>query len=175
MRKIVISLLVIAAFASVAMLGYREGRKAAISRVKVQTDTIYQTRFIMAQNAPQIALRKVAQIPVVFPLHDTIRMHADTAAIILDFVQNIQQDTAGRFTAYVSGLAYGDIVPQLDSILLTIPERTIVETRIEERKTRPRFSLGIQAGYGMTIAQQPQFAPYVGIGLQYNLLSWGYK
>ena len=178
MKKALYIVLPVLLLALTFMAGRETGRKAAISRLKPQVDTLYQTRVITAQNAPQIALRKIAQIPVIFPVHDTIASPADTAGIILDFVQNIQQDTAGLYIAYVSGLAYGDMVPQLDSIHINVTERTIVKESVitETKKLKPRYSLGVSAGYGLNLASgQVQGVPFVGVSVQYNLLSWGYK
>lgn len=51
------------------------------------------------------------------------------------------------------------------------PKTTII-TRTEVRKepTRPKWGIGIQAGCGIPINGRP--APYVGIGVQYNVLTW---
>lgn len=46
-------------------------------------------------------------------------------------------------------------------------------TKIIQVKQKPkRWSIGLQAGYGVTLAPTPQLAPYVGIGVSYNLFSF---
>lgn len=66
------------------------------------------------------------------------------------------------YRAYVSGYR-----PTLDSLFITQP-RQVVQIREKPK----RWSIGIQAGYGVTMTQQPQFAPYIGIGVSYNLFSF---
>lgn len=64
--------------------------------------------------------------------------------------------------------------PQLDSILIYPQTTTITNTTtITHKPKQPRFSIGLQAGYGVTINNnQLKPAPYVGIGLSYSLISW---
>lgn len=66
------------------------------------------------------------------------------------------------YRAYVSGYR-----PTLDSLFITQPRQVV------QIKQKPkRWSVGIQAGYGVTLTQTPQFAPYIGIGVSYNLFSF---
>lgn len=41
--------------------------------------------------------------------------------------------------------------------------------RVEVHKTKPRWGVGIQLGYGYNFRKA---YPYVGVGVQYNLLTW---
>ena len=55
--------------------------------------------------------------------------------------------------------------------LIEVYPRT--EYQIQAVKTKPRWGLGIQAGYGCTLTgTQVRLSPYIGVGLQYNLLTW---
>lgn len=66
-----------------------------------------------------------------------------------------------EYRAYVSGYE-----PMLDSIFVT-QRATMI--RIREPTSIKRFSIGLQAGYGMT----PEgFQPYFGIGVSVNLWSF---
>ena len=48
--------------------------------------------------------------------------------------------------------------------------KTVYNDRVEIRKTKPRWGIGVQAGYGVTV--NGKFSPYVGIGVQYNILTF---
>lgn len=66
------------------------------------------------------------------------------------------------YRAYVSGYR-----PTLDSLFIAQPRQVV------QIKQKPkRWSVGIQAGYGVTLTQTPQFAPYIGIGVSYSLFSF---
>lgn len=64
-----------------------------------------------------------------------------------------------NYKAYVSGYR-----PNLDSLFL-YPQRQIVQIKSKPK----RWGIGIQVGYGVTVGTQPQFAPYIGVGVSYNL------
>jgi len=86
-------------------------------------------------------------------------------SLSLPVVQKTYSDDS-TYTAYVSGIAYHDY-PRLDSIRLR--RQTAVE-RIREtvtiRKRTSRFSIGLQAGYGLTPAG---FQPYIGLGMGFRV------
>ncbi len=78
----------------------------------------------------------------------------DSATVGLDIVQKTY--TGENFRAYVSGWQ-----PKLDSLVLT-PASTIITMPRTIPAGQQRFSIGIQAGYGMT----PRgLQPYIGIGI----------
>ena len=66
------------------------------------------------------------------------------------------------YRAYVSGYR-----PTLDSLFITQPTKVV-----SVREKPKRWSVSIQAGYGVTLTQTPQFAPYIGIGVSYSLFSF---
>ena len=50
---------------------------------------------------------------------------------------------------------------------------TVSHTATAARQSKTgRWGIGIQFGYGMTIAPQPQLRPYIGIGISYNLITF---
>lgn len=86
----------------------------------------------------------------------------DSLDIELPITQKVYEDSA--YTAYVSGY-----MASLDSVRLRIPREIVT---IKEPHKPKRWSIGVQAGYGMTLKGTPQFAPYVGIGVSYTLFSF---
>lgn len=89
----------------------------------------------------------------------TSEIIGDSARIEIPITQK-KYETA-EYRAYVSGYE-----PTLDSIFVTQRTTTI---KIREPTSNKRFSIGLQAGYGMT----PEgFQPYFGIGVSVNLWSF---
>ena len=124
---------------------------------KISYDTIFVDRPIS---------HKVKEIK-----HDTVRItdvKHDSVDVILPVIQKEYRDSA--YSAWVSG--YQDV--NLDSIqvyqknIFTEINNTKYVTKY---KNRP-FSLGIQVGYGFDFMNR-QYSPYVGVGLQYNIISFG--
>lgn len=107
--------------------------------------------------------QKVANsIPAVNALSET----TDSVDVSVPINQSVYEDSL--YTAYVSG--YNS---KLDSIIV-YPRREI--TTITNTYTAPkpkRWSVGIQVGYGVTLkGNTPQMAPYIGVGLSYNIFSF---
>ena len=103
----------------------------------------------------------VDSIPVPFPVYKTDTLiKIDT--LYLPREQKHYQDQ--KYEAWVSGYQ-----PSLDSIW--IYEKT-TEVNTISVPSRKRWGIGITAGYGVTICAQPVFAPYVGVGINYNIISW---
>lgn len=90
------------------------------------------------------------------------KISADSVEVQVPITQTkYEGDT---YTAYVSGYN-----ASLDSLILRMPHETMTITKRPKTK---RWSIGIQVGYGMTLRGTPQFAPYVGVGISYNLFSF---
>ena len=103
--------------------------------------------------------------------HDTVRItdvKHDSVDVILSVIHKEYRDQT--YFAWVSG--YQDV--NLDSIqvyqknIFTEINNTKYVTKY---KNRP-FSLGLQVGYGFDFMNR-QCSPYVGVGLQYNIISFG--
>lgn len=86
----------------------------------------------------------------------------DSVDVILPITQNVYRDST--YTAYVSGYQ-----PKLDSILV-YPKTEIIT--ITEKAKQKRWSVGFQVGYGVNVRGTPEFFPYVGVGITYNLFSF---
>lgn len=59
--------------------------------------------------------------------------------------------------------------PSLLSISVYPETKYITENIVRTIKQKPRFGVGIQAGYGIT---GKEVRPYIGVGLQYNIITW---
>lgn len=145
------------------VLGFIIGRecqqKLPVEPIKTKVDTlvIYDT---ITQIQPISVERRVVEKQLV-PVIDSVKIH-DTLFVYLDREQVVWQDSLS--VVYASG-----INPQVDSVKHFIQDRFItIETQVPV-KVRSRWGLGLQAGMG---AGKDGLTPYVGVGLNYNILSW---
>ena len=84
----------------------------------------------------------------------------DSVSVEIPITQKVYE--TDRYRAIVSGYK-----PSLDDIYIYQP------TQIVQVKSKPkRWGVGIQFGYGVTLKQTPQFSPYVGVGVSYNLFQF---
>lgn len=84
----------------------------------------------------------------------------DSVSVEIPITQKVYE--TDRYRAVVSGYK-----PSLDDIYIYQP------TQIVQVKSKPkRWGVGIQVGYGVTLKQTPQFSPYVGVGVSYNLFQF---
>lgn len=102
---------------------------------------------------------------------DTVQLYDikhDSVQVELPYIQKEFKDSL--YEAWVSG--YQNV--NLDSIRI-FKDKQIIEINntnyITKYKNRP-FSVGIQAGYGYDFMNK-RALPFIGIGVQYNLFSFG--
>ena len=91
----------------------------------------------------------------------------DSVSVKIPITQKIYEDSLYR--AYVSGYR-----PSLDSLIF-FPRHditTVTNGYIYPKSRQKRWGIGIHVGYGMTMSHTPQFSPYVGIGISYNLITF---
>lgn len=93
---------------------------------------------------------------------ETLPVPADSATVEIPITQKVYKDST--YTAYVSGYH-----PQLDSLFI-YPQTKFINT--VHRPKPKRWGIGLQVGYGITMKNQPQFVPYIGIGISYNLFNF---
>ena len=86
----------------------------------------------------------------------------DSVNVVIPITQKVYDEDT--YTAFVSGYN-----PSLDSLIFKMPREVVT---IKEYSKPKRWSVGVQVGYGVTLKGTPQFAPYVGIGVSYNLFSF---
>ena len=129
----------------------------------VQTDTVtIQVRDTLIVEKPTEVARYIVR-------HDTVRdlvVITDSAwqpQVVVQIEQAVYSDSTERakYTAYVSGYRAA-----LDSIQIECVNSQTTITNIE-RVQPSRFSVGIQAGVGVSL--QGLAVPYVGVGVQYRL------
>jgi len=125
-----------------------------------QTDTLY-IRDTLTVIKPVYITKRVTD-SVYVPVTDTLRVH-DTLLVALPIEQRVYEDSTYR--AVVSGFR-----PSLDTI--AIYPVTMIVPVTEKVKTQPKFSVGVQAGFGVSYQQGFHAGPYIGIGIQYNLLNF---
>lgn len=102
---------------------------------------------------------------------DTVQLYDikhDSVQVELPYIRKEYQDSTYR--AWISG--FQDV--NLDSIEIYQKTKTIQINNtnyITKYKNRP-FSVGIQTGYGYDFMNK-RSSPFIGIGVQYNLFSFG--
>lgn len=89
---------------------------------------------------------------------DTLMRH-DTIYTLLPRERQVYSDTL--FRAVISGVR-----PSLDSI--SIYGRTKTINSVVTLRTTPKWGLGLQLG----LTYNNRVTPYIGLGLQYNFLTW---
>lgn len=158
MAKGIISIAVLIA---VFLAGFHFGKVDA-PEVQYQIDTL-MVRDTITIEKPVVEERVLLQ-EVFLPVTDTIMMR-DTIYVALQREQVIWKDSLS--VVYASG-----VMPEVDSVKHLITERIVTEKEVVEVRTRTRWGVGIQAGYGIGLSGDVRMTPYVGIGVTYNLLSW---
>lgn len=153
---------VIALLVVILIVGYYSGLNQAMRQDVPQNDTIY-LRDTITQYEP-ILEEKVVLQKVLIPVRDTIWIH-DTLYAYLEREQVMWQDSLSR--VYASG-----IVPQIDSVQHYVKERIVTKEVSIHVKKPCRWGVGVHAGYGVQLGDQVRTAPYIGVGISYNLLSW---
>lgn len=145
------------------LIGYKYGLKSsAVVEVSELADTIY-IRDTFTQYKPILEERVVLkEVPI--PVTDTLRIH-DTLYVYLEREQVVWQDSLSR--VYASG-----ILPQIDSVQHYISERIVTKEVTIHVKKPCRWGVGVHVGYGVQFGAQVATAPYIGIGISYNILSW---
>ena len=144
------------------LIGYKYGLKSAMKAETESVDTMY-VRDTITQYEPIVTEKiKLQEVPV--PVTDTLWQH-DTLYVYLEREQVVWQDSLSR--VYASG-----ILPQIDSVQHFISERVVTRELTKVVKKPCRWGVGIHAGYGIQLGEQVKTAPYIGVGVSYNILSW---
>ena len=144
------------------VIGHRDGFNLAVEGDVEKVDTLY-VRDTITQYKPILEERVVLQ-KVHVPVVDTLRIH-DTLYVYLEREQVVWEDSLSRI--YASG-----IMPEVDSVKHFLKERIVMRTETRIVKERKRWGFGIQAGYGVQFGERVTTAPYVGVGISYDLLRW---
>lgn len=144
------------------VIGRRDGFDLAVEAKTEKADTLY-LRDTIVQYEPILEERVVLK-EVLVPVTDTLKIH-DTLYVYLEREQVVWQDSLSR--VYASG-----ILPQIDSVQHYISERIVTKELTRVVKKPCRWGVGVHVGYGVQFGAQVATAPYIGIGISYNILSW---
>lgn len=163
-KKILIAgAVIVAALALSFMIGQRRALNRLISLQKEIVDTlvIYETKLV---EKPVFVEKKVIE-KVLVPVRDTIRVK-DTLFVYAEREQIHWKDSLSD--VYASGIGVS-----VDSVRHYIPMQVITKEKDVIVKVKPKWSIGVHAGYG-AFAKNGQIsaAPYVGVGVSYNIISW---
>ena len=158
MRK---SIVILFALLVVGAAGFIAGRKTAktggFEAIIERVDTLVIRDTIVAYKPKYITKRVVDSVLV--PVPEYIERN-DTIYAVLEREQVMWEDSLARI--YASG-----INPQVDSVMHYRTEKVI--NHIIPVKVKPKWGIGIQGGVGVG---KGGVTPYVGVGVQYNILTW---
>ena len=163
MKKQLIYIIALALLILAFGLGRYTAEPVRIVEERVQRDTLvirdtvthYEPRYIerYTRDTTRVLIREL--------VHDTV-------AICIPRETKIYEDA--RYRAEVSGYQ-----PSLDRIDIFTQTQVVTQNTAQVVKRKTRWGIGISAGYGVTINTTEQTfrpAPYIGVGIQYNLVSW---
>lgn len=161
-RSLIVVAIVILSLLLSYLIGRRNGFNSAERALGESVDTIY-VHDTFTQYKPILEERVVLQ-KVFVPVVDTLWKH-DTLYVSLDHEQIVWQDSLSK--VYASG-----ILPQIDSVQHFVSERVVTKELTKVVKKPCRWGVGVQAGYGIQLGEQIKTAPYIGIGISYNIIRW---
>lgn len=148
-------------------LGRYTAKPETILEERERIDTLV-IRDTITHHVPQYVYkqtRDTIRVPVPVPGPEPER---DTIYVNLPRETKVYEDA--RYRAEVSGYQ-----PSLDRIDIYTQTQVVTKDVTQVVKQKTRWGLGISAGYGVTINTTDQTfrpAPYIGVGIHYNLISW---
>lgn len=146
------------------LCGRVTGKRKAQDALKPVTHIIYHTDTITSQKP--VYFHHYTTDTIRLAVRDTIRVR-DTLYISVPREVREYRDT--NYYARVSGYD-----PALDYIETYQHTKVVTATIVQERKLKPRWSVGLTAGYGIGLETYEPI-PFAGVGITYNFLSFGYK
>ena len=154
---IILALAVIASFASYHK-GYKKGISNAVETIITQIDTVVRYDSIKVVEPKYVAVKVVDTIRVPVPIPGK----TDTLWAELPREQKTYKEDS-VYVCTISGYQ-----PQLDTLVVFPKTTTITVNNTVTQYRDPRFSLGVQAGYGVSKAG---LSPYIGVGISYNIIN----
>ena len=155
------SVILLFALLIVGASGFIAGRKTAktggFEPISERVDTLVIRDTIVAYKPEYITKRVVDSVLVPVPAYIE---RNDTIYAVLEREQVVWEDSLARI--YASG-----INPEVDSVFHYRTEKVI--NHIIPVKANPRWGVGLQGGVGVG---KGGLTPYVGVGVQYNILTW---
>jgi len=162
MRKaleMIVGAVIIIAIVSAFLYGRKVGRNGQEVVIETKVDTLV-IRDTIKQIEPLLVTKTVVKKDTI-AVTDTLTLR-DTLFVFLEREQIRWEDSLA--VVYASG-----INPQVDSVIHYTNDRIITIETVKTIKEKSRWGLGIQAGAGISTQG---IVPYVGIGVNYNILSW---
>lgn len=159
----ILYIIILALFTLTFGLGRHTAKPVRILEERERIDTIV-VRDTFTHYVPQY-VHKHTRDTIRVLIRETIH---DTVAVYLPRETKVYEDA--RYRAEVSGYE-----PSLDRIDIYTQTEVVTKDATQIIKHKTRWGLGISAGYGVTINTTDQTfrpAPYIGVGIHYNLISW---
>ena len=159
----IIYIIILALFILSFGLGRYTAKPETILEERARIDTLV-IRDTVTYYVPQYIHRHTRDT-IRVPIRETIH---DTVAVYLPRETRVYEDA--RYRAEVSGYE-----PSLDRIDIFTQTQVVTKDVVQVVKRKTRWGLGFSAGYGVTINTTDQTfrpAPYIGVGIHYNLISW---
>lgn len=103
--------------------------------------------------------------------YDTI---TDTIKLEIPIEHKEYIDTLRTDTSEIDlRIKYSGFKTSLDEIDITNHYYVKQPVKTNKIKVGQSITLGVQTGYGVTLTDQPQFSPYIGLGITYGLgITW---
>ena len=131
--------------------------KGTATQNKVEADTVV-VRDTVSLPPPAPEIRYVVRV-------DSVAYYIQTTDTVIRYVhipvERVEYRTP-EYYAIVEG--YKPSLYHIETY-----NKTVYVDRVERVKVKARWGLGIQVGYGYAFNK---FQPYIGLGVQYNLISW---
>jgi hypothetical protein len=143
--------------------GRNTAKECDLTGVVPQVDTLI-IRDTITQEMPVYSI-KTNTITEYIQVTDTIRIN-DTLFVPVPIEKKVYEDSLYR--AEISGYK-----ANLDRIDIYQRKQVVTQTATIFVAERKRWGIGLQAGYGATpVDGTIRLAPYIGIGLSYDLIRW---
>lgn len=125
-----------------------------------RTDTLYLKDTNIYRFPDMVSEITIPEETIV--IDDSLIIISDSVGVLPEQQKHYREDD---YEAWVSGYK-----PRLDSIYV-FPETRYITNEIQVKRKPTKWGIGIQAGYGVALPNgKPQMAPYIGIGISYNLI-----
>lgn len=160
-----ILLLVAALVATVSVLSWRLGYRAAVAELieEPKADTLIVRDTVTVEFPVPILTTITDTILVAYP--DIVIIHDTT---LVQLPRERKEYSGKDYRAVVSGYQ-----PSLDLIQVFPETKVVTQTISVPSRKRSHWALSLQAGYGITL-QNNRITPlpYIGAGISYNLVEW---
>lgn len=169
MKGKVIIVLLLMTFVLGFMIGRHYPLHLPTEPVKVRVDTLLIHDTIKSVKPIYVERRVVdsVYVPVCSACSDDGTDGTDgTEMVLMEREQVVWTDSLSK--VYASG-----VMPQVDSVIHTIPREIITIEKVMPVKVKTHWGIGVQVGMGATLNNnQVKVSPYVGVGVSYNIISW---